>query len=361
MFKVFCNGKLLHDSNMESLRISGAKVELELGKTGLFNFTIYPDHPYYDEVFLMLSIVTVQRKDKTIFSGRVLKISYGFHNEKQVACEGELAFLLDTVVEPLAYYGSFSEYLAHLIKIHNGQVDSTKQFQVGDFSAADYYPFEVVTNDYVTTLAEIETRIIGQSGCYLQTRSENGIRYLDVLSYDVDINNASNQAITFGKNLVDIQREVDGSEVFSSIIPLGEEVNGAKVGIGSVNNYKPYITNEDAVAKYGLIHKVVEFKGITEPQALKIAAENYMRNNYLELSSIEITVADISHMDDTLDSFTPGQWVNVYSKHHFTENPTALLVRKITIDINNPKNTRVEVGRLKRGITDSIATITSKQ
>lgn len=355
MFKVYCNGKLLHDSKMQSLRISNAKVELELGKTGLFDFTIYPDHPYYDEIFLMLSLVSVLRNDKTIFSGRVLTISYGFHNEKRVSCEGDLAFLCDTIVEPLAFYGSFVEYAERLVRTHNAQVDSTKQFTLGNFSAADFYPFEVVTNDYFRTLDEINTRIIGQSGCYLQTRTENGVRYLDVLSYDVNISNTSNQSITYGKNLIDIQREVDGTEVFSSIYPIGDEVDGARVGIGSVNNGVPYIINEDAVKQYGLIHRIVEFNGIKDPQALKTAAQNYMRNNYLELTSIDITVADISPMDSSLDTFIPGQWVNVYSKNHFTETPTSLLVRKMTIDITNPKNTRMEVGRIKRGITESIA------
>ena len=355
MFRVYCNGKLLHDSEMQSLRISNAKVELELGKTGLFDFTIYPDHPYYDEIYLMLSMVSVLRNDKTIFSGRVLKISYGFRNEKHVSCEGELAFLCDTIVEPLAFYGSFAEYLEYLLGIHNAQVDSTKRFTVGDFSTADFYPFEVVTNEYVRTLDEINTRIIGQSGCYLQTRNVNGVRYLDVLSYEVNISNASNQSIVYGKNLIDIQREVDGTEVFSSIYPLGDEVDGARVGIGSVNNWVSYITNADAVKQYGLIHKIVEFNGIKDPQELKTAAQNYMRDNYLELTSIDITVADISPMDRSLDTFIPGQWVNVYSKHHFTESPTPLLVRKMTIDITNPKNTRMEVGRIKRGITESIA------
>ena len=361
MFRVYCNGKLLHDGNLESLRITNAKVELELGKTGLFNFTIYPDHPYYDEIYLMLSMVSVTRRGEPLFNGRVLKITYGFHNEKIVSCEGELAFLLDTIVEPLAYYGSFAEYLEYLLTIHNAQVDSTKQFKPGDFSAADYYPFEVVTNSYVRTLDEIEEKIIGQSGCYLQTRTVDGVRYLDVLSYDVNTSNISNQSITYGKNLIDIQREVDGSEVFSSIYPLGDEVDGARVGIASVNNWKSYITNEEAVAKYGLIHKIVEFNGIKDPQQLKTAAQNFMRDNYLELTSTEITVADISPTDTSLDTFTPGQWVNVYSKNHFTESPTTLLVRKMTIDINNHKNTRIEVGRIKRGFTENIAAATNKQ
>ena len=355
MYKVVCNGNTLHDDTLESLRISNATVELELGKTGSFVFTIHANHPYYDSVDVMSSRLTVYRKDKIIFSGRVLKIEYGFYNEKQVTCEGELAYLLDTLIPSTAFYGSFNEYFEHIVNVHNGQVDSSKQFAVGVFTVGEFYPYEVVTDGYSRIWDELQSKIINVSGGYLQARNENGVRYLDVLSYDADISNMSNQTIALGKNLIDIKRDVDGSEVFTAVIPLGAEVNGARVNIESVNNWIPYVTNAEAVAKYGLIYKVVNFDGVTDPQTLKTVATNYVRENYMETESIEITVADVSTIDDSLDSFLPGQWVNVISKHHFTSNPNMFLVRKMNIGISNPAQTRISVGRMKRGLSDSIA------
>ena len=96
MYKVIADGNTLHDDQLETLRISNAKVTLELGKTGLFEFTIYPDHLYYNDISVMLTMITVYRDSDIIFAGRVLNIKYGFFNEKQVTCEGELAFLLDS-------------------------------------------------------------------------------------------------------------------------------------------------------------------------------------------------------------------------------------------------------------------------
>lgn len=355
MYRVTCNGKLLHDSQMESLRIHNTKIDLELGKTGSFEFVIYPEHPYYDSVNVMLSYITVYRLDKILFNGRVLKIEYGFHNEKRVACEGELSYLLDTLIEPIAFYGSYNEYFDHLIKLHNAQVDESKQFSIGDFTIAEFYPYEVVTNEYITTWEELNKKFVDASGGYLQARTENGVRYLDMLSFDANINNKSNQRITYGKNLLDIQREVDGSEVFSAIIPLGEEVNGVRVDIGDVNNWVKYLVNEEAVATYGMIYKVVQFDGITDPNTLLIQARRYLEENFAPVTSIEITVADISPLDPALDSFIPGQWVEVYSKHHFDGGAAMFLVRKMTIDILNPDQTRIVIGRVRRGITDSIA------
>lgn len=351
MYKIVCDGYTLHDDTLSGLRIHGATLELELGKTGSLMFTIYADHPHYDAVEVMASRITVYRKDAILFSGRAFKIEYGWHNEKRVSCEGELAFLLDTLIPPTAFYGSFNEYFERCVNVHNSQVDSSKQFAVGDFTVAEFYPYEVVSSDYVRTWDELQNRIIARSSGYLQARYKDGVRYLDLLSWDADISNTSNQKIKFGKNLIDIKRDVDGSEVFSAVIPLGDEVNGARVTIESVNNYVPYVSNAEAVAKYGMIYKVVTFDGVTDPAALKFAATNYLRENYAEISGIEITVADVSVIDTELDSFLPGQWVDVESLHHFPTNPNTFLVKKVRIGITDPAQTLISIGRIQRGLT----------
>ena len=99
MYKVTCDGKTLYDNRLQQLKITDGELTLELGKTGAFEFTIYPDHPYYDHVKPVSSIVEVFRNELSIFRGRVLSIKYGFYNEKQVYCEGELAFLLDSIFD----------------------------------------------------------------------------------------------------------------------------------------------------------------------------------------------------------------------------------------------------------------------
>lgn len=355
MYRVYCNGKLLHDNRLDGLRVHNDNLDLELGKSGLFEFTIHTSHPYYDSVGVMTSRIVVYRNDTIIFEGRVLKIEYGFRNEKRVSCEGALAYLLDSIVEPTAYYGDNTGYFERLIQLHNSQVDADKQFTAGDFSQAYYYPFEVSSSEYTTTLDEIKARIVKADDTYLHVRHENGVMYLDVLSYNVSISNVSGQAIEFGKNLLDIRHETNGGEIFTSIYPLGADVNGAKLTIGSVNNQKNYIAYQPAVDKYGLIHKVVVFDGITDAQVLMNTANVYLRENYDALDTIELDVADRSGVDENiLDSFTPGQWVKVNSKYHLKENPSLYLVKKMNIRISDPKQTRVFVGRLKSGITDTI-------
>lgn len=77
---------------MPELKLVNPKLELEVNKTGSFTFTIYPVHPYYDRLQKLKSIILVYQNDRPIFRGRILNTEKGFKNQKQVTCEGQLAF-----------------------------------------------------------------------------------------------------------------------------------------------------------------------------------------------------------------------------------------------------------------------------
>lgn len=360
MYKVTCDGKTLHNDELQDLKISGGKVTLEIGKSGLFEFTIYPDHPYYENVKPVVSIVEVFKNEVTIFRGRALNVKYGFYNEKQVSCEGELAFLLDSIIAPHAYYSSFSGYLEYILATHNSQVEEAKQFQLGRFTVAEFYPFEVVEDfAFETSLDVINKRMVERTGGYLQARHEYGTMYLDLLNAEMDIANVSEQSITLGKNLVDIKRDVEGSEVFSGIIPLGAKIDGTenRLDISSINGGSYAITNADAVSVYGKIYKVVIFENISNVYTLLSEAQTYLAENFAAVNTIEITAADLSGMNPDLDSFQIGQWVKVESEQHFNQQQT-FLIRKMTINLSNPADTKIEIGRTKQGLTDNLGNFT---
>lgn len=361
MYKVECNGKILHSDMNQKLKIGDGKLVLEIGKSGLFEFTIYPPHPYYDYVLPMLSIVEVYKDELSIFRGRVLNIEYGFHNEKQVSCEGELAFLLDSIVPPHAIYGNFTEYFQYVIDVHNLQVEEEKQFAVGDVTVAEVYPYEVVEDfEFLTSFETLQKRMVEYSGGYLQARHQYGTMYLDLLAPDMNISNVSAQKIRLGKNLLDIKRDVEGSEVFSGIIPLGAKIGDTenRLNISSVNGGSYSIVNNTAVAAYGKIYKVVVFENITNASTLLQQARNYLAENYAAINTIEITAVDLSGANPELDSFKVGQWVTIESEPHFNQSQT-LLIRKITISLSNPAETKIEVGRTKQGLTDSLGNVTN--
>ena len=356
MYKVTCDGKLLHSDDLQGLKIVDGELSLELGKTGAFDFIIYPQHPYYEYVKPIISIVEVYRNELSIFRGRVLNIKYGFYNEKQVSCEGELAFLLDSIIAPHAVADSFSAYLDYIVSIHNEQVEAKKRFVVGSVTVPDFWPFEVVEDfEFLTSLETLNKRMVEPSGGYLQARHEYDTMYLDLLAPEVNLANASTQKIRLGKNLLDIEKDVQGSEVFSGIVPLGAKIGDTenRLDISMVNGGSYSIVNDAADAAYGRIFKKAIFDDITDAATLLSEAKRYIAENFASVNTIEITAADLSGNNPDLDSFNVGQWVEVVSDKHFNE-PQTLLIRKITINLSDPTSTKIVAGKTKRGLTDHL-------
>ena len=269
MFRIYCDGILLYHSNLESLKIFDPSLELELNKTGSFVFTLYPDHPRFSTVKRLKSIIQVWQDDFLLFRGRVLDEEVGWHNEKTFSCEGELAFLLDTIQRPYDFTGSIPDFLGMLLSNHNAQADPEKQFTLGNVTVTDNNDYIVRANsEYTDTWKEMQDKLVGLMGGYLVVRHDGYINYLDYLA---DVNLLSPQKIEFGKNLLDLKRIRKGSEIKTAVIPLGAKVKDAegkdtdkRLTIESVNDGLDYIVDEEAKAQYGFIVKTVIFDDVTE-------------------------------------------------------------------------------------------------
>ena len=279
------------------------------------------------------------------------------YNEKQVSCEGELAFLLDSLIPPHTYGSSFSGYLQYVISEHNKQVEVEKRFNVGKVTVGDFTPFPVVENlSYINSLETLNKRMVERSGGYLSTRNEGGTRYIDLLSPTENASNVSEQKIILGKNLLDIKRSSNSEDVFSCIVPLGAKEEGSeiRIDIKNVNSGLPYIENAEAVAAYGKIYREVIFDNITVPSTLLSEAKEYLKNNYAGISTVEISAVDLASIDDILNFFNVGEWVEVYDPVHFAETPQTFLIRKMAIDLLDPGKTTITIGKTKKGLTESI-------
>ena len=58
MYQVFCDDSLIYDPTIQELKITAAKLNLELNKTGSFTFTVYPSNPMVDKLKKLKSIIT---------------------------------------------------------------------------------------------------------------------------------------------------------------------------------------------------------------------------------------------------------------------------------------------------------------
>lgn len=364
MYRVYCDGLTLYNSNLESLKIFNPSVELELNKTGSFLFTIYPDHPQYNAIQKLRSIITVYQDDYLLFRGRVLDDEIGFHNEKHVTCEGELAFLLDSVQRPYDYSGTVAGFLNLLIDNHNAQVEEAKWFTVGNVTITDPNDYIVRSNiDYVDTWTELQKKLVDLLGGYIVIRHEGYINYIDYLQ---DFTLLSPQQITFGKNLLDLKRIRKGADIATALIPLGAKIKDDegkdtdnRLTVASVNDGLDYIVDEEAADKYGLIFATHTWDDVTEATNLLTKANAHLSDLVNQPETIELTAADLATVDASFSSFHLGTYVKVTSNPHGIDQ--SFLVTKLSLKLLEPGANKLTLGGAFDGISVALAGVSGAQ
>lgn len=362
MYRVICDNKVLHDLRDEDYMLLSPKVSLELNKTGNFDFSILPRHPNANDINKLKSKIEVYEDNELLFSGRSLTDEMDFQRTGQVSCEGELAFLLDSV-QRHHIYGSNSgevhkadnniDIFKAIIAEHNTQAGTEKQFTVGIIDI-DSAPVTKLETNYETTWDFINTNFISKYPGYLRVRHENGVRYLD---YVKQYGKVSNQVIRFGENLLDLKKYTKAENIKTAIIPVGG--NGV-TSIASANGGKDYIYNKEAVELYGWIYEKVDFQDAVDPKDLLAKAQEYLKTCVNLAITIELTAVDLHMIDVDINAIRLGDLVPCVSQQHgllstMGDVSTYYLVSKYEIDLENPANNKITLGRTISSLTDKVA------
>lgn len=342
MYQVYCDSFLLFNDQMDGYKLFNPKVELELNQIGHFDFTIYNNHPSFNHLKRLKSIITVYQDGFLLFRGRILDDDQGFHNEKQVSCEGELAFLVDSIQRPYDFTGTPAELFTQFITAHNAQVDADHQFKVGNITVTDPNSYIARSDsEYLNTLESIQKKLLDTLGGYLWIRHEADGVYIDYLA---ELNFLSPQTVEFGKNLLDLKRQTKGADIATAIIPLGakEEGGESRLNITSVNDGVDYVFNQDAVDAYGWIFRTQTWDDVTEPANLLTKGNAYLQEQMQMLYSIELSAADLATVDKTVSSFHLGTQVRVTTNPHSIDQ--LFLVTKLSIELLKPASNKLTLG-----------------
>ncbi len=342
MYRVYCDSALLYDDRIDEYKIFNPVVEKELNQIDSFDFTIYSNHRSFDRLKRLKSIITVFQDDYLLFRGRILDDEQGFHNEKQVSCEGELAFLVDSIQRPYDFTGTPAELFTLFITNHNSQVDAEHQFIVGNVTVTD--PNDYIArsdSEYLNTWESINKKLIETLGGYIWVRHEADGNYIDYLS---ELNYLAPQKIEFGKNLLDLKRETKGADIATALIPLGakEEGSESRLTIASVNNGVDYVYSQEAVDAFGWIFKAQTWDDVTEAGNLLTKGRERLQELIQLLLSIELTAADLATVDKTVESFHIGTQVHVTTNPHSIDR--LFLVTKISINLSQPTANKLTLG-----------------
>lgn len=371
MYRVLCDGYVLHDSNIEKFSLVNPTLNIEVNKSGEFSFQITKNHVYYDKIKNKKSYIEIYEDGVFLWGGRPIKINTGIKLIKKVTCEGELSFLHDSNQRLAEYHNtSVSDYLKIIIQKHNADVDESKQFTVGNVTVEDNNDSLYRYSNYEDTFDTIKNKLISRLGGYILIRHENGVRYIDYLKEYPYI---SNQVIQIGSNIIDISLDENCTDTISAIIPLGakmSKINGEistegenkaekRLTIESVNDGVDYIFNQDAVDRLGMIKDTVIFEDVE-------LASNLMRKGYEELISriygtltIPISVFDKGFIEKNIDRFRLGCKVVVDSPKHGLDN-IQTMISKMNISLVDVTKWKIEIGISKKTLTSNITDTNNK-
>lgn len=333
----------LHDPSDRrgTIRCMDPVLTLEMGKAGSLTFTIQTNHPYKDKINVLKSIIKVVEvgNPNPIFVGRHVGDSYDFYNSGKVECEGDLAYFNDSIQRPFSHEYDDGGFIEELIRVHNSQVEKTKQFTYGK-TTVNSGSFDRVLDSADTTMAVLKASVTDYGAGYINVRHEDGIAYID---YVETYGEENTQIVRFGENLLDLTKSTDPTTIVTALIPYGAtDDDDNTLDITSVNNGLDYIVDTAAVEKYGYIWGTETFDDCTEAEQLLKKAQARLEELCVLTSIIEATAIDMNLVSSEMESFRLGCYTRIISEPHNLD--TKMLLTKKVLNLNNPENDTLTFG-----------------
>lgn len=356
-YRIYADGELIYSSlNPEFGAVLSPQLKLEVNKSGSLSFTMLPNHPSYDNINVMKTLILVYQDEDILFRGRVIEATPDFYKQKSITCEGDLSFLLDSAASPFKYSGSekktIRQIFEKIITDHNEQMrgnSAWKRFIVGEVSVTGANTQDEWENtSYSDSSSVMNSQLVDVYGGILKTRTvlegSNLRTYIDYVNDPTQMEYPlNNQTIEFGVNLLEFDASYPVSDIFTVLLPIGKD----KTTIASVNGGSRYLENSDAIAKFGRIVKAKAWSDISKPTTLKTKAQEYL-NEHSKLFSDDLTIKaiDLHYLNPDNQRIQLCDRVKVYSEPHGigTESDMILFCLEIEYDLQNPENNSYKLG-----------------
>lgn len=180
----------IYDPTVEDLRTTATMLisptlTREAGKAGSLEFTIPLGNIAHSALQKLKTIVEVEQDGKTLWRGRVMSHEMDFYLRQKVYCEGELAYFNDSSLVPYKYTNiSIKEFLAKVIRNHNGQTDRYKRFTLGTVNVFEEGPQEPFQTVYMRGCkVDYDKDDDGSNYYFLEDADERWL--CDILNYTV--------------------------------------------------------------------------------------------------------------------------------------------------------------------------------
>lgn len=360
MYQVFLDEHVLYIPGDDGAVLIDPVLELALGKSGTFSARVPKVNPLYEKLKALDSTVRVERDGVALFYGRILSVERDFYGTKSITCEGELAFLLDSVQEPSEFHDiSPRAFLETLIAKHNNQMAKdgahNKRFTVGQVTVTDPNDSLYRYTNWETSLDAITDKLVKRLGGFLRVRHVGEVRYLDYLA---ESDNTNTQVIEFGENLLDYTDTLLAEDIATRVIPLGKRLETSSIAaleeyttIKSVNSGKTYVESPSAIQNFGIVTKTVSFENVSVPANLKKKAEKYLKDSQFADVTLTLTAVDLHLLHADMEAMKIGDRIRVISPPHGMDRFFPLT--ELTIALDHPEFSTVVLGtEVKAGLSE---------
>ena len=412
MYEIYAGDTLIHSdvTPLETVKAINPHLTLEDSAAGSLELVLPPINVGYsqDVIKRMVTDIIVKCDGEFLWGGRVLQDSGDFWNNRKLMCEGELAFLNDSIQPPHKYSSSDTTielFFQTLINNHNAQVDASRRFEAGMVTVTDGDQLEDDNaiyrfTNYETTLECINEKLVNKLKGHLRVRHQDGHRYLDYIR-DEDLSTNS-QVVRFGVNLLDFSKNIDMSELATVVVPRGERLDIPENDPRYIEGLEPYLTveslgqktetitnpdgttrtevwhdagsmfvkNQGAVDNFGWLPAVVDWSNVTVADNLYTKAAKYLKDEQYEKMVLEIQAFDLKYLQQGDAPIKFQSKLRCISEPHNMDH--TFIVSKMDIDLSNPGNSLYTLGtdvklsltqaasRINQAVMDEIDKLPSK-
>lgn len=324
------------------------KLKLSAGGAGSLEFSIPPGGAGYDTIQRLTSTMYVKRDEEIYWIGRPISEHADIWGNRQVYCEGALAFLNDTV--PMVA----NPTVASVLQAHNGKTASNRWIDGGRIEVVYTDTSEA---DGSTSLDIINSKLVGNGGGVLRMRYPNGVPTLDWLN-NYPSYTGNEQKLTFGENLLDFTRNWDMSEYCTYCFVRGAEIQTQEGESTGTYYNSGWITIGTVAAQYGRIEKYLDYSDLQSDQECIAAAQTYLATQQFAEMTIDVTALDLHILDPSIKPFDLLERVNVVSPIHGMDAYFA--VTDMDIPLDAPENTSYTLGYVNVAYVRRVNTLTKQ-
>lgn len=357
------NGTVIHSPYVNGTKV---KFDMDLILEGIssMEFTINPKSKKWGNIENLDTLIRVVnvKTGKLIFDGRVLMptqqmSSDGMFTIKYV-CESKKAYLHDSHPRYAKLQNiSIADTFAWFINRHNSLMPPHKRFKVGRCTVTSNTDNVYKFVGYGTTYEEIQENLIDKYGGYLVMREETDGTYLDYLA---EVGEVKNAPIKLRKNLQDMRRDIDPTNVITRIVPLGARLEAPegqtadasmpRIDIKSVNNGIDYLEDTALIAEFGVIEGVLELDDVNTPSILKLRGQQFFEQQRAARISYDVSALNMHLLDSTLDEYEVGNWYPIDNPGFAIKENLQVIGLKINGD--TPQKNTLVIGEKHVTLTD---------